>query len=178
MASLSPDGDGIQLIDSSSGSGSLTVTCDNASTAAVDLGIVPSGQTTNTGTTSTVSPQVRTGADVNPQETQGIFTALLLLQNGIQQNNTQQMQRAMNMLDSATTQFNFAQAQLGAEEQGVQSLTQSLTTQNTNLTQTLSQNYDTNMASAISDLMEAQTAYQATLEMTAQLAKTTLLNYL
>ena len=47
-----------------------------------------------------------------------------------------------------------------------------------NLQSAMSTDYDTDMASAVSDYTSAQIAYQATLETTASMLKMTLLNYL
>jgi flagellar hook-associated protein 3 FlgL len=186
VAQLNSSGSAIQLVDYSTGSGKLTVTANSESTAAVDLGLVPAGQTSNTNTTTPL--QVLTGGDVNQQETQGIFTALLRLQDALQASNTQnsqqqaaaqlQMQRAMKLLTTATTNFDFATAEVGARQQGLDSISTSLSNQSIQLQQTLSQEYDADLPQVISDLTARQTAYQASLQMIAQLSKMTLLSYL
>ena len=125
---------------------------------------------------------------MNQQQTEGIFTALLRLQDALQNSNTQnsqqqaaaqlQIQQAMNLLTTATTNFNFTTAEVGAREQGLDSLSTSLSNQNIQLQQTLSQEYDADLPQVISDLTARQTAYQASLQMIAQLSKMTLLDYL
>jgi flagellar hook-associated protein 3 FlgL len=147
---------------------------------------VPAGQTSNATTTTPL--QVLTGSDVNQQETEGIFTALLRLQDALQNSNSGssqqqasaqvQMQRAMNLLTTATTNFNFTTAEVWAREQGLDSVSTSLSNQNIQLQQTLSDEYDANLPQVISDLTSRQTAYQASLQMIAQLSKMTLLDYL
>ncbi|MGO8749545.1 MAG: flagellar hook-associated protein FlgL [Thermoguttaceae bacterium] len=186
VAQLNASGTAIQLVDYSAGSGNLTVTANSESIAAVDLGLVPAGQTSNANTTTPL--QVLTGGDVNQQETEGIFTALLRLQDGLENANSQntqqqaaaqlQIQQAMNLLTTATTNFNFTNAEVGARQQGLDSLSTSLSNQNIQLQQTLSQEYDADLPQVISDLTARQTAYQASLQMIAQLSKMTLLDYL
>ena len=50
-AELSPTGNGLMLIDDTTSPGTVSVTTDSKSTAAVDLGLTPSGQTTVSGST-------------------------------------------------------------------------------------------------------------------------------
>jgi len=63
VARLAADGNGIELVDSSIGSGVLTVTPTNGSTAARDLGLTPSDQASNSSTTSRASYRLLPGAD-------------------------------------------------------------------------------------------------------------------
>ena len=54
------------------------------------------------------------GSDVNPQETEGIFTALIRLKQALQNNDEAGIQRAIGLLDNGTQQLNYAHAELGA----------------------------------------------------------------
>jgi flagellar hook-associated protein 3 len=72
VAQLATTGNGIQLVDNSLGSGSLTITDDNQSTAANSLGLIPTGATTaTTAATSSVALADSTGNSIG----QLVFTA-------------------------------------------------------------------------------------------------------
>ena len=100
------------------------------------------------------------GSDVNPQETQGIYTALIRLQQALRNNDTAGIQRAVDMLDSGTQQLDFVHAELGANEQGLDAMKDRLTTENTQLQGVLSNEYDADMTQVISDLAGQQVAFQ------------------
>ncbi len=52
VAQLSPQGNGIELVDNSVGTGTLTITQASGSSAAVNLGLIPSGQTSQSTSTA------------------------------------------------------------------------------------------------------------------------------
>jgi flagellin-like hook-associated protein FlgL len=286
VAKLSPQGNGIQLVDNSIGSGQLTVTQASGSGAAVGLGLIPAGQTSqsssaagtvasatvtsagannglvfssnsdtfgngwqvvfqntanppslnldttnkvmtfdiNAGTTtandvismldanpqasadfsvslsssggandgtglvadntadpavlSGGTPQTLTGSDSNPQEVDGLFTALARLQDGLSTNNTQEITRGVSLLDAAVTQLNFVQADVGAKQQGLTAQATNLTNQTTQLQSNLSTVQNVDMTQVITALTAEQAAFQGSLEATGQIFKLTLLNYL
>ena len=286
VAQLSPQGNGIQLVDDSVGTGQLTITQASGSNAAVNLGLIPAGQTSqststagtvasatvtsagpnndlvfnsrsdtfgngwqvvfqntanppslnfdatnkvmtfdiNAGTTtandivsmvaanpqasadfsvslsasdgandgtglvvdntaapavlSGGTPQTLTGSDSNPQEVNGLFTALARLQDGLSTNNTQEITRGVSLLDAAVTQLNFVQADVGAKQQGLNSQATNLTNQTTQLQSNLSTVQNVDMAQVITALTAEQAAFQASLQATGQIFKLTLLNYL
>ena len=130
------------------------------------------------GTNATItSASTFDGSDVNPQETQGVFTALIRLQQALQNNDTTGIQRAIDMLDSGTQQLDFVHAELGANEQGLDAMQNRLSTENTQLQGVLSNEYDADMTQVISDLAGQQVAFQAALA-SASILQMTLLNYL
>jgi flagellin-like hook-associated protein FlgL len=287
VAQLSPQGNGIELVDDSVGTGQLTITQASGSSAAVDLGLIPSGQTSqstssastaasaavtsagdnndlvfssrsdtfgngwkvvfqdtanppsfnfdaanrvmtfainegvttandiismfdnnaqaqadfslslsptdggandgtgpvadNTASAAVLSggtPQTLTGSDPNPQEVDGLFTALSRIQDGLSSNNTQEINRGVSLLDAAVTQLNFVQADVGAQEQGLGTQATSLTNQTTQLQSNLSTVQGVDMTQVITALTAEQAAFQASLEATGQIFKLTLLNYL
>ena len=286
VARLSSQGNGIELVDDSVGTGQLTVTQATGSNAAVDLGLIPTGQMTqssstastaasatvtspgdnndlvfssrsdtfgngwqvvfknttdspsldfdptkrvmtfdiNAGTTtandivsmfdgnaqakadfslslgtsdgandgsglvadntaapavlSGGSPQTITGSDPNPQEVDGLFTALSRIQDGLTNNDTQEIDRGVSLLDKAVTQLNYVQADVGAKQQGLDAQATNLTNQTTQLQSSLSTVQDTNMTQVITSLTAEQAAFQASLEAMGQIFTLTLLNYL
>ncbi|MGH7137377.1 MAG: flagellin, partial [Pirellulales bacterium] len=153
-----------------------------ASLAPTDSGAPNDGtgiiDTSPTGTLAGGTPDTLSGTDTNPQEVSGIFTALSRLQTALQNNDLAGIQRAMGLLTGAQQNLSFARAQLGANEQAVTSLQSQVQTETTQLQGALSNNMDVNMAQTISDLVAQQTAFQASLQVTALISKLSLLNYL
>jgi len=133
------------------------------------------------GTWSTVSggePDQLTGADVGPKETDGLFTALLRLHHALLTNDQWEMERSVEMLDRRTVDFNFSRAELGARQQGLDTLQQRLDSEEIELRQTMSGEYDVDMAKVVSDLSAKQIAYEASLRVIALISQMSLLNYL
>jgi flagellar hook-associated protein 3 len=119
-----------------------------------------------------------TGRDVNPQEVSGVFTALMRLRSALSNNDTAGIQRAVGLLDDAAFKINFARADSGARQQGLDVLKQRLDTENTQLRQALSDDIDADFTQVITDLTGRQTSFQAALQATSQTFKLTLLDYL
>lgn len=178
VARVAAFGNGIELVDGSTGAGRLTVTRVNSSGAAVDLGLVPAGQESWSSPTSGAQPDLLTGADVNPRETVGMFTSLLRLQHGLLTNDNREIERAMAMLEQTTTNMNFARAELGARQQGLDLLETRLQDEEVQIREDLSRDYDVDLAQVISDLMARQMAMQASLQTIGETARMTLLDYL
>lgn len=177
VARLAQFGNGIELVDFSAGPGTLTVTRLNSSLAAVDLGLVPAGQDTAS-STSPGPPYVLTGADVHLLEVEGFFTALSRLIDGLDRNDTWQVERAMQMLDKSTTQLRFRQAEFGARQQALDILQKRLDDEEIELQSGMSQEYDADITEVVTHLTARQLAYQASLKAAATMAQITLLDYL
>ena len=124
------------------------------------------------------SPAQVSGTDANPQETAGVFNALLRLTTALNSNDQAEIQRDAGQLQQASQNLSVTQASLGAEEQTLSSVQTQLTLQNTQLQTLLSNNQDVDLATVISDLTAQQVAYQASLQTMAQMFKMSLLNYL
>jgi flagellar hook-associated protein 3 FlgL len=176
-ARLATYGNGIELCEAAPGLGTLTVTRSAMSSAAIGLGLIPEGQQSNTAALVGGS-QTLTGADVNPLETEGIFTALLRLQVAIQANDVPEAQRAIGMLDEQTVALNFARAELGARQQGLDVIQARLEEENIDLQEALSADFDTDLVEVISQLTARQIAYEASLKTTAAILGLSLLDYL
>jgi flagellin-like hook-associated protein FlgL len=177
-ARLAVQGNGIELVDFSTGPDHLTVTRNPMSTAAIDLGLIPKGQDSNTAPTSGADPDLLTGADVGPKETDGLFTALIRLQHALLTNDLGEMQRSVDMLDRRMVDFNFARAELGARQQGLDTLQQRLDSEEIELRQAMSLEYDVDMADVVSQLSAKQIGYEASLRVIALISQMSLLNYL
>jgi len=177
VARLATVGNGIELVDDSAGPGTLTVTKGQASDAAVHLGLIPEGEQSSTAG-GPGSPQVLTGADVHPLETEGIFTALLRLKQGLEANDLWGVERAVAMLDAAMLEMNLARADLGARQQGLENLQLRLDSEEVELRETLSLEYEADLVEVASSLSAAQVALEAALTSAATIFQMTLLDYL
>ncbi len=124
------------------------------------------------------TPAALTGDDTNAAETEGIFTALLRLQNALQTNDQPQIQRSMDLLDSSVMQLNFSRAELGAKQQGLDILSERLGAEELDLREVLSEEHDVDMVEVISNLTARQMALEASMKATAQTLNMTLLDYL
>ena len=175
-ADLVLSGNGIELVDSNGGAQPLTVTRVPESFAAIELGLIPQGQ--DSVSVSGGAPVVLTGDDPNPRETEGLFTGLLRLKRAIEVNDLLTIERAVEILDAHVLESNVTRAELGARQQRLDALDASLDTEDIQLREALSLDYDADFAEVISNLTARQTALQATLITTAQSFRMTLLDYL
>jgi flagellar hook-associated protein 3 FlgL len=166
-ASFAKTGNGIVLTDSSGGSGTLTVTPQNASTAAADLGL-----------TGTASGNVLTGSDVNAVQSQGLFADLANLQAALNNNDTSGITTAAEALQNDSQRVIDTRGQAGAQVQELQDLQSSLTTQTTATQAMMTQLQGTDMASAATTFSMLQTALQGSLQAAASTLHMSLLNFL
>ncbi|HEY4758939.1 MAG TPA: hypothetical protein VIH42_00005, partial [Thermoguttaceae bacterium] len=173
VARLAEYGNGIELVDNSVGPGTLTVVRNPSSRAAVDLGLVPEGESQSTSSSNTL-----TGADVNKSETEGIFTALLRLRQALETNDTAGIQRSVDLLDTSTLNLNFSRAELGVRQQGLDVIKNRLDSEDIELRKVLSNEYDADITQVASDLVARQTSFEASLRATASIFQMSLMNYL
>ncbi|HZZ26858.1 MAG TPA: flagellar hook-associated protein FlgL [Pirellulales bacterium] len=178
VAQLATSGNGIELVSSAVGSSPFQVQVENNSQAAQNLGLVPSGQTTSAAAVAGSGVETIAGADVNPAETDSVFNALIRLHNALLNNDQTGISRAVSLINSATTQVNFASAEVGAREQNLDALQTQVDSQTTDLQSALSNDIDTDLPTAITNLTAQQTAFQASLQLAGQMFHLTLLNYL
>lgn len=129
-------------------------------------------------TTSAGAPEYLTGGNVHPQETHGVFNSLIRLQTALESNNLVDVQRALAMIDEDIGRVNFARAEVGARQQGLDVLQSRQATEEIELRDALSIEIDVDFAQAISDMSARQYAYEAALRTTATTLQQTLLSYL
>jgi len=96
----------------------------------------------------------------------------------LENNNDEALIRASDLLNDAFDNANFARGEVGARGQALDSLTAHLEDEQTELKSNLSDQIDVDFVQAISDLSARQAAYQASLQLSAQLQQLTLLNFL
>jgi hypothetical protein len=129
-------------------------------------------------TTTPGAPEILAGRDVHPQETRGVFNSLIRLKQALVENDPAGIQRSLELLDEDIDRVNFGRAEIGARQQGLDTLQVRLDNEHIELKGALSQEIDVDFAQAISDLTARQFALQAALKTTAGLLQQTLLNYL
>jgi flagellin-like hook-associated protein FlgL len=122
--------------------------------------------------------QIVTGRDTNPQEVDSIFNSLIRLRNALVDNDEVQTGRALTLVEAGIVDVNFVRADIGARQQGLDVLTVRLEDESINLEAALSDEIEVDLAEAISNLVARQATLQASLQMTAQLSRLTLLDFL
>ena len=122
--------------------------------------------------------QTITGRDVHPLETESVFNSLLRIRDGLLTNSQYELQRSLEQLDSTVMNMRFARSELNAEQQGLEVLQANQATDNIELQQVLSVDYDADMVAVISEFTARQAAFEASLRATALISQLTLLNYL
>ncbi|MBX3415425.1 MAG: hypothetical protein KF708_22265 [Pirellulales bacterium] len=174
-ARLAAYGNGIELVTTDATPGaSITVTSTNLSQAAVQLGLIPAGATS----ASSNGTDQLTGRDVNPQQVDGAFTALIRLRQALEVNDTRAIARSIEMLDNASTAFSFARAELGVRQQSLDLMQARLENEVIELKSTLSDEIDADLAAVLSELVTRQAAMQASLQSIAQTFRLSLLDFL
>jgi flagellar hook-associated protein 3 FlgL len=166
-ASFSTTGNGIVLTDNTTGPGTLTVSSQNGSTTAADLGL-----------SSPAVGNTITGTDVNPLATSGIFTDLLNLSNALKNNDTDGITTAAEGLATDSSQTTLVRATAGAKSQELQGQATQITAENTATQTMLSQLQDVDYTTAITQFQTLQTSLQAALETAAQNVNLSLATYL
>ncbi|MEZ6070687.1 MAG: flagellin [Pirellulales bacterium] len=183
-ASLTSFGNGIRLTtESTATTATFAVLRDHGSQAAEDLGLLPIGADASDGAVAEPGGvESITGRDVNPLEAEGVFTALARLSTALRAkdapNQKLQISRAVELLDESFKQLNFSRAELGARQQSLDVLQQRLESEETELQSALSEEIETDTVEAISELASRQAALQASLAITGQISRLTLLEYL
>ena len=107
-----------------------------------------------------------------------VIGTLNSLVTALNNNDQQGVASALTGITASQQQIQAAQADVGARENLLQNTTNILSTTKDNLTQALSNTQDADYTQVLSNLSQQQTAYQATLEATAQISKLSLLDYM
>ncbi len=123
-------------------------------------------------------PQILTGEDVAPTETQGLFTALLRLKTGLTGNDLALIRRAIELLDLYSLQLNYVRAELGARQQSLDVLKTRLDAEEIDLRAVLAEEYEVDLAEVVSALVARQMALEASLRASAEIYGLTLLHFL
>jgi flagellar hook-associated protein 3 FlgL len=179
VASLAAVGNGIVLTDNNlAGGGTLRIDKTFTSQAAWDLGLIPQGEQSAVAAAVAGQPDTITGSDTNPLEVAGVFNSLIRLYDALSDFSLPDVERAVALLDADYERINFSRAEIGARGRNLETLAARLEDEDVQLQGTLSDEIDTDLATAISNLTARQAALEASLRLAAQTFQLTLLNFL
>lgn len=166
-ASFSASANGIVLTDTAGGTGTLSITGQNGSTAVADLGLSAPA------VGNTIS-----GSDVNPVSAGGIFTDLANLRDALTAGDPAKITLAAQGLRQDSQAVVQTRGAAGAQVQEMQARQDQITTENAATQSLMSQLSDTDFTTAITRFQTLQTSLQATLEASAKTLNESLLNFL
>jgi flagellin-like hook-associated protein FlgL len=180
LARLAANGNGIELIDSSTvTTGALTIQAVEGSEAAEYLGFLPAGQTQASANTPDADGNfVLASEDRHTLETDSVFNTLIRLRTALEQGSVEEIGRSIDRLDTDLSRVNFAAAEIGTRLQNLAVVDIRLQDENVQLQSALSQDLDVDLVEAISNLTARQYAFEASLRTAASLLQITLLNYI
>jgi len=123
-------------------------------------------------------PEILTGADVRPLEAEGVFNTLLRLQKALGTDDLVELERTLASLDNDITRINFARAENGARQQGLDTLQARLDDEEIELRSSLSNEIDVDLTEAITELTQRQQSFQASLRTAGAILQLTLLDFI
>jgi flagellar hook-associated protein 3 len=180
-ARLALTGNGIELVDQTGGAGTLSVSVAEGSTAAQFLGFVADGQTQSSASAVHVDGsghQVLTSEDRHTIETDSVFNTLLRLKTALQQNDTSEIGRSLDRLDTDISRVTFARSEIGSRLQSLDTIGGKLQDEDVQLKSALSDDMDVDLVQAISDMTSRQYAFQASLQTAASVLNMSLLDFI
>jgi len=136
------------------------------------------GTTGVVGETAGGAPQLLSGRDVSQMETKGVFNSLARLSAALNDFDLPQIERSAAMLDDDFRRLNFIRSDLGARAGSMDALRRRIESEKVELRATLSEEIDTDIVQAISELSSRQANMQATLQMIGKSLRLTVLDYL
>ncbi|QDU79141.1 Flagellar hook-associated protein 3 [Polystyrenella longa] len=167
VASLNSTGNGISITDNS-GTGPFVIPDSSLS---VGLGI----NGTESGTDNTVA---LVGSDPNPQDTEGTFSILVGIQRALAAGDDIELNRLGAIIDGEIERFTLVRSEIGSRLQSLENEASRLEDHRISLEETLSDEFDTDIAEIITNLQYTQTVLQATLQIAASLQQLNLFNML
>lgn len=160
---------GIRIIDSTSGSGNLSVGLLNVSPAAVQLGI-------NQIVTDPDADLI--GDDVNPTRTDGVLGALIDLENALRNDDTQGITAAAGRLDQLRNDLVRQQGVIGARSQAMGQRRRQLEDAAALTATFLSEIQDLDYAEAATKLQQSLVQFQASLQVGSTLLNLSIMDFL
>ena len=172
LARLALTGNGIELVDQTGGSRHAKRFGREGSHAAEYLGFVADGQTQSNPLSVHVDGaghQVLTSEDRHTLETDSVFNTLLRLKTALQENNTEEIGRSLDRLDTDISRVTFARSEIGSRLQSLETIGDKLKDENVQLKSALSDDMDVDLVEAISNMTARQYAFQASLQTAASM---------
>ncbi len=118
------------------------------------------------------------GKDPNPREANSLFNAMIRLQQGLESGDLLEVERAVNTLDEAVDRINFARAELGVRQEGLDTINARLDDEEVNLRTALSEAHEIDLSSLVVQYTNQQISYQASLQATSKMFQLSLINFL
>jgi flagellar hook-associated protein 3 FlgL len=115
---------------------------------------------------------------VNPLEVSGLFNSLMRLHDALVNFDHENLSRAVELLDVDFERVNFARSELGARNQTIDTIKSQLEDETVQLKSNLSDVIDTDLPAAIAELAGRQAALQASLQLTAVIFQSSLVDYI
>ncbi len=119
-----------------------------------------------------------TGTDPNPLETESIFTALIRMEQAMQNDDVREIERATNLMEQAVKTMAAARAEIGVRQNALDSVQFRLENESVELTQALNDSIGIDLSAAIMQYSSAMLAYEATLQVTSRMFQMNLMNYI
>ena len=168
-ASLAESGNGIRIADNTGGTGDLSVTTLNLSSAAIDLGLAKS-----------VSGEAveLLGDDPSGVRTEGILSALADLESALRRDDTQAISQAAERMNTFFRDVTRIHGVVGARSQAMQAKLRQMQDAAQTTEIFLSQVQDLDFTTAVTQLQRAQTQLQVNLQTSSVLLSLSLLDFL
>ena len=168
-ASVAPSSSGIRIVDSTGGTGRLSVTRLNLSFALDDLGLDK----------TVADPETELiGEDIDTARTDSVITALIDLEAALRNDDDRAITEAADRVNRFMKQVNRAQGVVGARARAMSSRQDQTETAVLATQQFLSELRDLDYAAAVTRFQQAQVALQATLMTGSRSLSVSLLDFL
>lgn len=167
VASFVSVGNGLSLTDNS-GTGPLTVDSNALGTALGLAGAEP-------GSNPAVSLN---GTDINPQEATGVLNLLLRLRDALESGDDSALTRLGSQIDAEIIRVTEVRGEVGGRLKTLDDARDRLEDEDLQIAQSLSENFDTDLATVLTQLINQQTVFQAVLQTSAQMLQMGLINFI
>jgi flagellar hook-associated protein 3 FlgL len=165
QASLNTTGNGITITDSTVGTAGFIIEKNAISTALGVDGSLPGSGSIN-------------GRDVNPQESTGILSILLNMQRALDAGDNATLQTLDPQITRELERLNIVRGDVGSRLSFLDDVDNRLEDQNLLLETSLSNEFDADLTTIITQLTQTTTVLQATMQIAGQTQQLSLLNYL
>lgn len=165
QASLNTTGNGITITDSTVGTAGFIIEKNAISTALGIDGSLPGSGSIN-------------GRDVNPQESTGILSILLNLQKALDAGDNATLQTLDPQITRELERLNIVRGDVGSRLSFLDDVDNRLEDQNLLLETSLSNEFDADLTTVITQLTQTTTVLQATMQIAGQTQQLSLLNFL
>lgn len=176
VAALRSGGNGIEL-SAPDGVGPLIVRVGGSSQAAVQLGLVPAGETQSVGQ-SQGGNQVLAGVDYRPREAGGTIDTLVRLADALRTGDVHEIERLQKRMDEDLDRSVRTRGRVGIWTQNLERLRSMAEDEVVSLKGQLSNEIDADLTTVISEITQKQASIEASLRLIGQMANLSLLNYL